>query len=330
MPPPPPGRPPGAAERREGRGRCPSHAPCGTLLIAVSRKPLTVPTSTFRLLLRVALVALLIGACAGELETPGEALRLLGTELPEAIVAEPYRAQFHAVGGLRPYEYSLSGGALPPGLELQGGELRGVPTTTGEFEFGIEVSDANLSKTFQEYSLSVITPPTPALDLQLPETEVRNPVRVRARVTDARSLVGLRTELTWNPALFSLEEGSLSASGADTALLHEAGPGRLRVDLVLLSTTLQGDGELFAFTLVPSETPARLEVDSVTEFASSAGTEFRFEFEEVGAAGGGALDEIEQEPEDAPEEEPAEAAEDPVEPGPDADPDTEPDADGEL
>jgi len=227
------------------------------------------------------LVALILSACAGELATPGEALRLLGSELPDAVVAEPYRAQFHAVGGLRPYQYSLASGALPTGMELQGGELRGVPNATGEATFGIEVSDANLSKTFQEYTLLVITPPAPALDLQLPDTEVRGEVRVRARVSAARSLVGLRTSLTWDAELFSLKEGSVSASRADVALLHEANAGGLRVDLALLGTTLEGDAELFAFTLVPTETPTTLSVGSVSEFASAAGPDFRFEFAET-------------------------------------------------
>lgn len=237
-------------------------------------------TAPDRLLLRgllAALTILALGACAGELQTPGEALRLLNSDLPDAIVEEPYRAQLHAVGGLRPYEYSLASGALPDGLELQGGELRGVPTNTGEFTFGIEVSDANLSKTIEEYGLSVITAPAPALDLQLPATEVRGEVLVRARVRHARGLVGLRTELTWDSDRFTLKEGSVGASRAGLALIDEASPGVLRVDLALLGTTLDGDAELFAFTLVPTEVPTTVGVGSVTEFASDTAAGFRFE-----------------------------------------------------
>ncbi|HZJ10569.1 MAG TPA: Ig domain-containing protein [Trueperaceae bacterium] len=298
---------------------------------------LSSPSLLARLLAALLLVAGL-AACAGELATPGEALRLLGTDLPEAVVAEPYQVQFHAVGGLRPYEYSLSAGALPPGLELQGGELRGVPSTTGEYEFTIEVTDANLSSTFLDYVLSVITPPAPTLDLQLPDTEVRSKVTVRARVTDARALVGVRTELSWDAERFTLEEGSLSASRQEIALIHEAEPGRLRLDLALLGTTLQGDAELFSFVLVPVEVPAVLAVGTTTEFASRSGDEFRHEFAAATASGAAVpgafqtapedLDTIDGEPGEEPGGGPSEEPEDEPgeEPGeqPDEEPDDEP------
>lgn len=231
---------------------------------------------------------MVLPACAGELATPGEALRLLGTELPDAIVSEPYQAQFHAVGGLRPYEYSVSGGELPAGLELVGGELRGTPSATGSYEFTIEVTDANLSSTSNDYGLAVITPPPTGLDLQLPQTEVRAQTTVRVRVTDARSLVGLRTELTWDPARFTLEDGSVSLSRQQAALLQEAEPGRLRVDVAMLGASLTGEAELFSFVLVPLETPATLAVASATEFASRVTEGFRREFEETGGAAMGA------------------------------------------
>ena len=239
-------------------------------------------------LLSVAVLLTALAACAGELSTPGEALRLLGSELPEAIVNEPYQARFHAVGGLRPYEFTLADGALPPGLELRDGELRGVPNATGNYEFSLRVTDANLSSTSTSFDLVVSTPPTPALELNLPQTEVRGRTTLRARVVDARGLVGLRTELTWDPARFALEEGSLSASRQQLALLQESGPGRLRVDLALLGTTLTGDAELFSFALVPTEVPATIAVASSTEFASRTGDGFRHEFDVVGSAGPGA------------------------------------------
>ena len=127
-------------------------------------------------------------ACAGELSTPGEALRLLGSELPEAIVDEPYQARFHAVGGLRPYQFTLADGVLPPGLDLRDGELRGTPSATGDYEFTLRVTDANLSSTSNTFALAVSTPPTPALELNLPQTEVRGSTTLRARVPDARWL----------------------------------------------------------------------------------------------------------------------------------------------
>lgn len=276
------------------------------------------PASAILGLLRAAALLAALAACAGELETPGEALRLLSSDLPEAIVSEPYQALFHAVGGLRPYDFTLVGGSLPPGLDLSGGELRGAPTSTGTFEFTLRVTDANLSSTTSTYQLSVTTPPTPALELNLPQTEVRGRTAVRVRVTDARNLAGLRTELRWDPQRFTLEEGSLTASRQQAALLHEAGPGVLRVDLALLGTTFTGGGDLFTFALLPLEVPATLAVASTTEFASRTGGGYRHEFAEVSAPGvpssGGTAG-----PEDDPEQ-----TEDPDEQAPeDQDPDDE-------
>jgi len=220
--------------------------------------------------LRWLLVAALLplAACAGEFTTQSEALRLLAEHLPDALLDEAYSAPIEAVGGLRPYEFALQAGALPPGVKLQGGSLSGTPTTTGSFEFTIAVSDANLSSTFEQYTLRVVTPPPPSLTLQPPATESRGAVTLRARVDAARSLVGLRTRVTWDPTIFSLQEGSVTATRQNMALLHEAGTGVLSVDLAMLNGPLTGGAQLFTFVLTPLEPPALVGVSSVTEFAS--------------------------------------------------------------
>lgn len=97
-----------------------------------------------------ALAALLVvAACAGEITTPGEPLRLLSPTLPAAYEGEPYEATLRPTGGLRPYTYAVVDGALPPGLRLEAGRLLGSPTTQGRFAFTVEVSDANLNRTVQ-------------------------------------------------------------------------------------------------------------------------------------------------------------------------------------
>ncbi len=223
------------------------------------------------------LVATLVAACAGELGTQGEALRFLSVDLPDAPVNEPYRAPVHAVGGLRPYEFTLESGSLPPGIEVVNGVLQGVPTALGTYTFTLAVSDANLSATFQEFSLAVVEPPPPALTLSPPETEVRGAVTLRARVTEARSLAGVSTAITWDPATFSLVEGSVAPSGAGLALFRSSEPGRLQVDLAVLGSTLEGDAELFRFALEPAAGTSFLEVTSRTAFASRRGGELLIE-----------------------------------------------------
>lgn len=220
---------------------------------------------------RLVWLALLLAACAGELGSQGEALRFLAVDVPDAIVDEPYRAPVHAVGGLRPYDFRLEQGSLPPGLELVGGVLQGTPTEVGTYEFTLAVSDANLSSTFEEFRLRVVDPPAPALSFTPPETEVRGRVTLRARLSDARSLQGLSTLVTWDAGAFALVEGSVRPSRTDLALFHEVGPGRLQVDLAALGGTVTGEAELFRFELVPLAPPAALTLTSATEFASRRG-----------------------------------------------------------
>lgn len=219
----------------------------------------------------LALVAIVAGAllagCTGDMATRGEALRLVGQDLPTAVLLEPYEGQLHAVGGLRPYTFTLVGGALPDGLTLENGVLRGIATEAGSFAMTIEVSDANLSRVSQEYTLQVGAPPPPRFALVAPQTEVRGPVTLRARLEDARLTTAVRALVTWDPDRFELE-GEPKASRRNVALLWRSGPGELQVDLAALGATLGGDVELFGFTLTPRTAPdtvaLRYEVEVMT------------------------------------------------------------------
>src|SRR5690554_2068327 len=108
-----------------------------------------------RQLARAAATLLVLAACAGEMNTPGEALRLLNPNMEPAFSGETYRESLRPAGGLRPYTFQLESGTLPPGLELDGGVIAGTPTEVGSYSFTISVSDANLSSTFLEHTIRV-------------------------------------------------------------------------------------------------------------------------------------------------------------------------------
>lgn len=212
-----------------------------------------------------ALLLLLLSACGTELETPGEELRMLAQTLDTAYLNEPYSTNLQIVGGLSPYTYEVSEGALPPGLELQGNTLRGTPTTEGNYTFTVTVSDANLSKTFREYTLQVTEAPPAELVLNVPETEMQTPFTLRARVQEARELQALRTSLLWDASRFELVPGSVRAVRNGLALFHQAEPGSLNVDLAVLGGSLNGEAALFEFTLRPL-VASTIEVELRTEF----------------------------------------------------------------
>jgi hypothetical protein len=64
--------------------------------------------------------------------------------LPGGQVGIPYSATLTATGGLIPYTWSVSSGALPAGLSLDpsSGIISGIPTTLGPSTFTIQVADA--------------------------------------------------------------------------------------------------------------------------------------------------------------------------------------------
>ena len=219
--------------------------------------------------LAVAAIFVLAG-CGGELQTPGEALRIFGDSLPEAYVGEPYDAQVRAVGGLRPFTFALQEGELPPGVDLEAGVLGGTPTETGTFEFTVMVSDANLSRTFQEYSLEVVERPPPTLTLVAPETEIRTSTVVRLRVDDASALRAFTSEVSWDDTKFDLVEGSVEATTAGAAIVWRNESGTLHLEMVALGAAWDGERTLAQFTLAP-KAPAELNPGAETLFLDDHG-----------------------------------------------------------
>ena len=93
------------------------------------------------------------------------------TSLPGATAGVAYSATLHASGGITPYGWAVSGGAFPPGLNLNGdGSISGSPSAGGTFNFTAQVTDsgsppltasANLSITAIVLPLSVRTSSLP-------------------------------------------------------------------------------------------------------------------------------------------------------------------------
>jgi len=215
-------------------------------------------------------LGLVLSACAGDVAPRGEALRLVGNDIPRAILHEAYDGTFHAVGGLRPYSFSITSGALPAGITLQNGVLRGVPTEEGTFGLTVEVSDANLSRVSQKYTLQVTSAPPTRFVLDAPQTEVRGSVTLYAKLEEARAVTGVRSLVTWDPAVFRLAAGDPVAGRSGVTLFWRADEGELQVDLAPLGKSLDGAVELYRFTLVPVAPPVRVQLSYAAEILSSS------------------------------------------------------------
>lgn len=229
------------------------------------KRPLRLPAVPATALLLV----LLLGGC-GELDAPGERLSLFASTIDTAYLGEDYTFDFVVTGGLAPYNFEVREGRLPPGLTLENGSLSGTPTEAGNFDFSLQVSDANLSQAVEDYSLSVTTAPPAELVLNVPPTTISETVRVPISVREARSLQALRTRITWDETLFEFVGGSVRAAQGSLALLERARAGQLSVDLAFLGPSLNGDAELFSFELRPVE-PNTLTLEARTEYRSREG-----------------------------------------------------------
>jgi uncharacterized protein (TIGR03437 family) len=77
--------------------------------------------------------------------------------LPDGVVSASYSQTVTASGGSGPYQFSLSDGALPPGLTLaQNGQISGTPTTAGTYSFTITATIlSSLCPGSRSYTLTV-------------------------------------------------------------------------------------------------------------------------------------------------------------------------------
>ncbi len=68
----------------------------------------------------------------------------------------PYARTLTAAPGTPPYTFALTGGALPTGLNLVAGKIKGTPTAFGTFSFTITVTDAGFQTESGTFSLTVV------------------------------------------------------------------------------------------------------------------------------------------------------------------------------
>jgi hypothetical protein len=95
-----------------------------------------------RTVLLVALFALVVVPAALAIRFTDDSYNM-----PTGTVGQPYSKTFQGAGGCGPalpYQYSLIGGSLPPGLSLsKSGTISGTPSAAGSYSFWVNLSDEN-------------------------------------------------------------------------------------------------------------------------------------------------------------------------------------------
>ncbi|MCF7751004.1 putative Ig domain-containing protein [Bacillus subtilis subsp. subtilis] len=144
--------------------------------------------------------------------------------LPNAGVAANYAQTLVASGGIGPYGYAVTAGALPVGLTLSpGGALSGVPLASGTFNITVTATDAGAMTGARAYSL-IVGPPT--IDVSPPSLAA--PAQFRPYSTPLSASGGVA------PYTFSvsgtLPAGlSLSSAGVLSGTPTAAGPSTFTV-----------------------------------------------------------------------------------------------------
>ncbi len=79
------------------------------------------------------------------------------TSLPAAAVNTAYSQTIQVTDGLAPYNWSVIGGNLPPGLSLESlsGLISGIPTIEGTYDFIAKVTDANNNRAINDLSITI-------------------------------------------------------------------------------------------------------------------------------------------------------------------------------
>jgi hypothetical protein len=112
--------------------------------------------------------------------------------LPGATIGQSYSASLTAIGGTRPYTWSVASGALPAGVTLAtDGTLSGSPTVGGVSNVTFTVTDANnRTATSGSLTLTVVAPLTITTPSALPAGTVGQAYNVKLNATGGNSGIG--------------------------------------------------------------------------------------------------------------------------------------------
>ena len=131
-----------------------------------------------------------------------------------------------AAGGVKPYKWSISSGALPPGVALSStGKVTGSPTATGNYSFVVRVDDA--SKDAAGVSRTILVFRQIAFTAQRATCSAfGNPVACTAptlKYTGGASNVP-KVSITPNPGYPPLPKGSTFTAKSGTVTYNIPGP----------------------------------------------------------------------------------------------------------
>ena len=96
--------------------------------------------------------------------------------LPNGTVGVAYNAALHRTGGVAPFDWTISAGALPNGLAINDSTISGTPTVEGDFNFTVKVTDKNTNYDTTAFSVTIeAVPVLTVITTELPDGTVNSP-----------------------------------------------------------------------------------------------------------------------------------------------------------
>jgi len=153
-------------------------------------------------------------------------LAITSTSLPGATAGTNYSTNLSATGGVTPYNWNISAGSLPTGMNLSGNTISGIPTTAGTVSFTIMVNDASGGS--QSAAVSIVVAAAPPLTVVTTSSSLpQGTLNSSYPSTNLSASGGFQPYTSWvvvTPGTGTLPPGlSLSSSGQITGTPTTAG-----------------------------------------------------------------------------------------------------------
>jgi Putative Ig domain len=184
--------------------------------------------------------------------SPFGQLLISSAALSGASVNQPYTAVFSALGGTRPYTWTITAGQLPPGLSMMAstGVVTGTPTASGTFTFTATVADSGNPQLTQSTTSSITVSPS-QLMIVPPQFSAGG---IGTFYSGTLQASGGTPGYTWSITSGSLPSGlSLSAStGVISGKPSVSGTSSFTVTVVDSGSPSQASSALAFITVTPS------------------------------------------------------------------------------
>ena len=119
---------------------------------------------------------------------PTGPLQIVSTSpLPNAVINVPYGLGLVAQGGIPPYNWAITAGTLPPGLNFRpDGSFTGIPTTLGSYPFTAQVRDVQQNIQSRQFILTVAQELVIVTGSTLPSGRLNTPYPLRLEANGGR------------------------------------------------------------------------------------------------------------------------------------------------